>query len=79
MITLIFNTTQKTAKVSYTENSSLTTHKYENITTVKTDNSSPANSSGVPTGYYELMQKEGDKTRPILRLPVANTIMFIDC
>lgn len=78
MFTLIFNTTQKTARVSYYENGCLTEHKYENITTVKTDNGTPSY-SGNPMGYYELMQKEGDKTRPVLRVPVSNTIMFIDC
>jgi len=67
MFNLEFNTTTKKVKVSYYENGSFTSHDYENISTVKTEN-----------GYYELMQRTDEKTRPVLRVPISNTIMFLD-
>lgn len=65
MIYLIFNTTEKTAKVQ----NGIIVKDYDNILTIKPEN-----------GYYELIQ--GSMTnpqtrRPILRLPINNTIMEI--
>jgi hypothetical protein len=67
MFNLKFNTTTKKVKVSYFENGLFTSHNFENISTVKTEN-----------GYYELMQKTDEKTRPVLRVPITNTIMFLE-
>lgn len=69
MQTLVFNTTTKTAKL------------YEGIA-----ESTPliANYTDVPTvkvmddGYYQVMQRDAlEKQLPVLRVPIANTNMFI--
>jgi hypothetical protein len=66
--TLVFNTTTKTVKV-YVENpdNSRIMYSYDNVPTV-----------GVRTeGYYEVMQKEDERSYPVLRLPIATTNMQI--
>ena len=65
MQTLIFNTTTKTVEVTF-ENGS--TKSYEDVPTV-----------AVMEGFYEIRQTDmmEDKRYPILRLPIANTIMEI--
>ena len=70
MLTLIFNTTEKTINVKDGYSSM---YEMENITTVK-----PLD------GYYEVMQRVDSETSPsgysaipVLRLPIAATIMEI--
>jgi hypothetical protein len=70
MLTLIFNTTEKTINVKDGYSS---IYEMENITTVK-----PLD------GYYEVMQRVDSETAPsgysaipVLRLPIASTIMEI--
>jgi hypothetical protein len=70
MLTLIFNTTEKTINVKEGYSS---IYEMENITTVK-----PLD------GYYEVMQRVDSDTSPsgysaipVLRLPIAATIMEI--
>ena len=69
MVTLTFNTTSKTVKISNTSDKNI--YEYSNIPTVK-----------VRDGFYEVMQKEASLTEeiqiPICRLPIAQTIMFIN-
>jgi hypothetical protein len=68
MQTLIFNTTTKEIKLykESAEQSEILAH-LTNVPTVK-----------VLEGFYEVMQKdEFDKNYPVLRLPIANTNMFI--
>jgi len=65
MLTLIFNTTEKTVEI-ITENQE---RKYfwDKVPTVK-----PIES------YYEIMQKdENDRALPVARIPVSTTIMLI--
>lgn len=62
--TLRFNSTKKT--VSFTVPGAYGT-EFENIPTVK-----------ILDGYYEVMQKQGESVVPILRVPIANTNMFIE-
>lgn len=68
MQTLIFNTTQKFVKLHIgqsTEGDIIAS--FDNVPTVK-----------VLEGYYEVMQKdEFEKSFPILRVPISNTLMFI--
>lgn len=68
MITLNFNTTNKTVKINH--KGELTIHEYSDVPTVK-----------VRDGFYEVMQKEvsnlGEVQIPVCRLPIAQTIMFI--
>ncbi len=64
MIRLTFNTTDKTAFVDF---GNQTSDNYLNVTTVQ-----------VREGYYELMVKIDEKSKPALRLPINNTIMFIE-
>ena len=71
---LVFNTTEKTAKVYSSTMPDEIIFEYENITTVK-----PLE------GYYEIMQKidsesapSGYTTVPVLRLPISNTNMVIE-
>lgn len=60
---LTFNTTKKTVIYNYGNKK-----EYNNISTVKSLN-----------GYYELIQEESDgKKYPILRIPINNTIMYIE-
>jgi hypothetical protein len=68
MQTLIFNTTTKEIKLykDAAEQSEILAH-LTNVPTVK-----------VLEAFYEVMQKdEFDKNYPVLRLPIANTNMFI--
>lgn len=68
MQTLIFNTTTKEIKLykDAAEQSEILVH-LTNVPTVK-----------VLEAFYEVMQKdEFDKNYPVLRLPIANTNMFI--
>jgi hypothetical protein len=65
MLTLIFNTTKRTVNVigAYDQN-----YSWEKVPTVK-----------VFDGYYEVMQKdELDKSLPVARFPISNTIMLIE-
>ena len=71
---LVFNTTEKTAKVYSSTMPGEIIFEYENISTVK-----PLE------GYYEIMQKNesesatsGYTTVPVLRLPISNTNMVIE-
>jgi hypothetical protein len=68
MQTLIFNTTNKMAKVynGHAEDGVLL-YDILNVPTVR-----------IEPNYYEVMQRESESTRPILRLPIANTVMFIE-
>lgn len=68
MQTLIFNTTTKKVSlyVGLAQKSDIIT-TLENVPTVK-----------VSENYYEVMQKdEFDRSVPVLRVPIANTNMFI--
>lgn len=70
MITLTFNTLIKEAVI--TDNDKIIIRKFVNIPTVK-----------VREGYYEIMQKvqaeDGeDISIPVCRLPIQNTLMFIE-
>ena len=64
MIKLTFNTTDKTAFVDF---GNQTSNNYLNVSTVQ-----------VREGYYEVMIKSDEKSKPILRVPINNTIMFIE-
>lgn len=68
MQSLVFNSTVKTVKLfEGTPGESTQICSFENIPTVK-----------VVDNFYEVMQKdELDKTYPILRVPIANTNMYI--
>jgi hypothetical protein len=65
MQTLIFNTTTKTAEVTFENGSN---KSYEDVPTV-----------AIMEGFYEVRQTDmmEDKRYPVLRLPIANTIMEI--
>jgi hypothetical protein len=65
MMVLIFNTTTKTAEVTYENGVSKT---YDDVPTV-----------AIMEGFYEIRQTDmmEDKRYPVLRLPIANTIMEI--
>ena len=64
MIKLTFNTTDKIAFVDF---GNQTSDNYLNVSTVQ-----------VREGYYEVMIKIDEKSKPVLRLPINNTIMFIE-
>jgi hypothetical protein len=71
--TLVFNTSDKTAKVYSSSMPDEVIFEYENVSTVK-----PLD------GFYEVMQKiesstapAGHTTIPVLRVPIANTNMVI--
>jgi hypothetical protein len=64
MIKLTFNTTDKTAFVDF---GNQTSNNYLNVSTVQ-----------VREGYYEVMIKIDEKSKPVLRVPINNTIMFIE-
>jgi hypothetical protein len=69
MQTLIFNTTTKTAKLyeGIAEKSDLIVH-FSDVPTVKV----------MDDGFYQVMQKDAmEKQLPVLRVPIANTNMFI--
>ncbi len=61
---LTFNTTDKTTFVDF---GNQTSNNYLNVSTVQ-----------VREGYYEVMIKIDEKSKPVLRLPINNTIMFIE-
>lgn len=72
MQTLVFNTTTKTAKLY--EGEAEATPLLANYTDVPTVQ--------VLDNYYQVMQRSNDKiglttVRPVLRVPIANTNMFI--
>lgn len=68
MQTLVFNTVNKTVKV-YEDHAELSQRLYDinDVSTVRIEGS-----------YYEVMQKHSDGfVKPILRLPISNTIMLL--
>jgi len=68
MITLTFNSTNKTVKIVLDGKSNII--EYQDVPTVK-----------VREGFYEIMQKQTMTTEvqiPVCRLPISNTIMFIN-
>jgi hypothetical protein len=70
MQTLMFNSTIKRVQLwdGLVGNSKLI-QTFDNVPTVKVEN-----------GYYEVMQKSGENggVVPVLRVPMANTNMFIE-
>ena len=69
MQTLVFNTTTKTAKLyeGIAESTSLIAH-YTDVPTVNV----------MEDGYYQVMRRDAlEKQLPVLRVPIANTNMFI--
>jgi len=64
MIKLTFNTTDKTVHVDLGQ---LHFEDYLNVSTVQ-----------IREGYYEVMIKSDEKSKPVLRVPISNTIMFIE-
>lgn len=70
MQTLVFNTKEKTIQLTEGHSGqSNIIQKMSNVTTVKI----------APEGFYEVMQKpnENSNALPVMRLPIANTNMFI--
>jgi hypothetical protein len=71
MQTLVFNTKDKTIQLSagHRGSSTIIVQK-QNVTTVKIS----------PEGFYEVMQKPNEDSNaiPVMRLPIANTNMFIE-
>mgnify|MGYP000170641668 CR=1 FL=1 len=63
MIKLIFNTTEKEVTVRFDDFQSA---NYSNVSTVQ-----------IREGYYEVMIKTDEKSKPVLRVPINNTVMFI--
>jgi len=63
MIKLTFNTTEKEVMVRFDDFQS---ENYSNVSTVQ-----------IREGYYEVMIKSDEKSKPVLRVPISNTIMFI--
>ena len=64
MIKLTFNTTEKEVTVRFDDFQSA---NYSNVSTVQ-----------IREGYYEVMIKSDEKSKPVLRVPISNTIMFIE-
>ena len=64
MIKLTFNTTEKEVTVCFDDFQS---ENYSNVSTVQ-----------IREGYYEVMIKSDEKSKPVLRVPISNTIMFIE-
>ena len=64
MIKLTFNTTEKEVMVRFDDFQS---ENYSNVSTVQ-----------IREGYYEVMIKSDEKSKPVLRAPISNTIMFIE-
>lgn len=62
--TLTFNSTKKTVELTVPGGYET---EFDNVPTVK-----------ILDGYYEVMQKQGESTVPVLRVPIANTNMFIE-
>ena len=68
MQTLIFNTTEKTAKLyEGDKNESKLVYFKDEVPTVK-----------VERGFYEVMQRQGENTVPVMRVPISNTNMLIE-
>lgn len=69
MITITFNTTNKTVKILNTVDKQI--YEYSDVPTVK-----------VREGFYEVMQKDSSLSNevqiPVCRLPISQTIMFIN-
>jgi hypothetical protein len=63
MIKLTFYTTEKEVTVDMGDFSQ---ESYTDVPTVQ-----------VRDGYYEVMKKDGEKSKPILRVPISQTIMYI--
>ena len=60
----------------------LTFYTTDKQVTVDMGNMHHENYTDIPTvqvrdGYYEVMKKDGEKSKPILRVPISQTIMFI--
>jgi hypothetical protein len=71
MQTLLFNTTTKEVKLyEDKKQQSELLAMFTNVPTVRISEQ----------GYYEVMKKsdEDDKSIPVLRIPIANTNMFIE-
>jgi hypothetical protein len=69
MQTLVFNTTTKTAKLyeGIAEKSDIIVY-FTDVPTVKI----------LEEGFYQVMQRDAmEKQLPVLRVPIANTNMFI--
>ena len=64
MIKLTFYTKNKQVTVDFGD---LHHESYENVPTVQ-----------IREGYYEVMIKSDEKSKPVLRVPINNTIMFIE-
>jgi hypothetical protein len=64
MIKLTFNTTEKEVMVRLDDFQS---ENYSNVSTVQ-----------IREGYYEVMIKSDEKSKPVLRVPISQTIMFIE-
>jgi hypothetical protein len=70
MQTLMFNSTIKRVQLwEGSKGNSKLIETFDNVPTVKVEN-----------GYYEVMQKSGENggVVPVLRVPMANTNMFIE-
>jgi hypothetical protein len=63
---LEFNSTDKTVVLKTGFISGDVIIKFDNVPTVK-----------ILDGYYEVMQKQGESTVPVLRVPILNTNMLI--
>ena len=63
MIKLTLYTTEKEVTVDMGD---LSQEAYTDVPTVQ-----------VRDGYYEVMKKDGEKSKPILRVPISQTIMYI--
>lgn len=67
MYKLEFNTTEKNVVIFESDSNGYSKIlEYSNIPTVK-----------IEANFYEVMQKNEDKVKPIVRLPIANTLMII--
>ena len=66
MQTLVFNSTTKKVQLLSGSRDSVLLETFDNVPTVK-----------VETGYYEVMQIQGEQKVPVLRVPMANTNMLI--
>jgi hypothetical protein len=66
MQTLVFNSTTKRVQLLSGSRDSELLETFDNVPTVK-----------VETGYYEVMQIQGEQKVPVLRVPMANTNMLI--
>jgi putative heme iron utilization protein len=68
MQTIVFNTTDKTVKIYEAgKNDSKILYIKDEVPTVK-----------IERGYYEVMQRQGETTVPVMRFPISNTNMLIE-